>query len=201
VIVSLTHAWVFVLRGVHTHARVLPVPAFGCLHMLGVTCACFLDARVGVNTHKLVLRGVHTLMRVCCACLLLNVFMCFVLPALVSLTRAWVYMLRRVHEHARVLRVPAFGPTLVSLTHAWVFVFRAVHAHALGVTCACPLLVYTRMRVCRVCVAACLLLCVCMCLMSPALVFLMHAWVYVLREVHTHTLTPCVRAFWVRAHA
>jgi hypothetical protein len=26
----------------------LRVPAFGCLHMLGVTCACLFDARVGI---------------------------------------------------------------------------------------------------------------------------------------------------------
>jgi hypothetical protein len=47
-LVSLTHAWVFVLREVRAHARVLLVPAFGCAHVLGVTYTCFLDARMGV---------------------------------------------------------------------------------------------------------------------------------------------------------
>jgi hypothetical protein len=38
----------FILVGVHVHARVLRVLAFSCLHVLGVTCTCFLDAHVGV---------------------------------------------------------------------------------------------------------------------------------------------------------
>jgi hypothetical protein len=45
---SLTHRLVYVLRGVHPHARVLRVLALGCPHALSVTCACFLDARVGL---------------------------------------------------------------------------------------------------------------------------------------------------------
>jgi predicted signal transduction protein with EAL and GGDEF domain len=54
-------AWVFVLRGVHAYARVLRVLAFGCTHVLGITCACFHDARRvyvlrGVDAHARVLR-------------------------------------------------------------------------------------------------------------------------------------------------
>jgi hypothetical protein len=54
VLVYLTHAWVFVIRGVHAHARELRVPAFGCTFELDVTCACF-----PVHAWMFVLRGVH----------------------------------------------------------------------------------------------------------------------------------------------
>jgi hypothetical protein len=47
-LVSLSCAQVYVLRRVHAHARVVLVPALGCLHMLGVTYACLFDARVGI---------------------------------------------------------------------------------------------------------------------------------------------------------
>jgi hypothetical protein len=114
VLVYLTHAWVFVFRGVHAHARELRVPAFGCTHELDVTCACF-------PVHECIfVLGEYTIMRMCCACMLLGVFICLVLPALVSLSCAQVYVLGRVHAHARVVRVPALGCL-----------------HMLGVTCAC----------------------------------------------------------------
>jgi hypothetical protein len=43
-----THTWVFVIRGVHAHARELSVPAFECTHVHGVTFAGSIDTRVGV---------------------------------------------------------------------------------------------------------------------------------------------------------
>jgi hypothetical protein len=46
--VSFAHARVYVVSGVHAHACVLRVLAFVCAHALALTCACFLDARVGV---------------------------------------------------------------------------------------------------------------------------------------------------------
>jgi hypothetical protein len=70
-------------------------------------------------------------MRMWCACLLFGARMRLVSPTLGSLTHAWVFVLRGVHAHARVVCVPDFGsPTLVSLTHAWVFVPRGVHTRA-----------------------------------------------------------------------
>jgi hypothetical protein len=101
---SLTDAWVYVLRGVHAHARVLCMPDFGCTNVLGVTYTCFLDARVGIGA-----QGSTTRMRMCCACLLLGARMCLVSPTLVYLTHTWVFVIRGVHVHARELRVPAFG--------------------------------------------------------------------------------------------
>jgi hypothetical protein len=56
-------------------------------------------------------RGKYTRTRGCCACLLLNARVCFVLHGLVLRTRAWVYVHREGHARARMLRVPTFECT------------------------------------------------------------------------------------------
>jgi hypothetical protein len=49
-LMSFTHAyaWAYSLRGVHAHAVVMRVPAFGCANARVVLYVCSLDARVGV---------------------------------------------------------------------------------------------------------------------------------------------------------
>jgi hypothetical protein len=69
-------------------------------------------------------RGKYTRTRGCCACLLLNARARFVLHGFVPCTRVWVYVHRKRHARARMLRVPTFECTH-ALCIVWPCVFHA----------------------------------------------------------------------------
>jgi hypothetical protein len=80
---------------------------FACL-LFGVVMCLVLPALVSLPARGCMCLGKSKRMRVCCT----PAFGCLhvlVLLALVFLTRAWVYVLRGVHAHARELSVQAFG--------------------------------------------------------------------------------------------